>query len=57
MEVTVEKQTTPYSKTKIKGKSLNEVVNNGWDRLSKLYGVDMRKIATQHNSKHSETNV
>jgi hypothetical protein len=53
MAITVEKQATTYSKTKIKGKPLNEVVNNGWNRLSKLYGVDMQKLAAQHNSKHS----
>ena len=51
MEITVEKQTSLDSKAMVKGKPLNEVVNNGWDRLNKLYGVDMRKLAARHNLK------
>ena len=51
MELTSEKQATAClkenSKENLKGKSLNEVVNNGWNRLSELYGVDMRKLAAQ----------
>ena len=49
MKLAAERQTTTYSKAKLKGKPLNEVVNNGWDKLSKLYGVDMRELATQHH--------
>ena len=53
MELIAEKQATNHSKTKLKGKSLSEVVNNGWNKLSELYGVDMRKLATQHKFKHT----
>jgi hypothetical protein len=45
MGLIIEKQKTTSSKNKLKGKPLNEVVNNGWNRLSELYGVDMRQIA------------
>jgi len=53
MELVIEKQQTTPSKNKLKGKSLNEVVNNGWNRLSELYGVDMRQMAARHNFKYS----
>ena len=48
MELTAEKQATTCSKENLKGKPLSEVVDNGWNRLSELYGVDMRKLAVQH---------
>ena len=53
MELTAERKATTHSKNELKGKPLNEVVNNGWNRLSELYGSDMRKLASQHNFKHS----
>jgi len=53
MELTIEKQTRTCSKDKLQGKPLSEIVDNGWNRLSELYGTDMRKLASQHNFKHS----
>ena len=47
MELTAKKKITTYSKNELKGKPLNEVVDNGWNRLSELYEVDMREFATQ----------
>ena len=52
MGLIIEKRKTTSSKNKLKGKPLEEVVNNGWDRLSQLYGVDMRQMAVQHNFKY-----
>ena len=53
MEKIADKKTATHSTGKLKGKSLNEVVNNSWDRLSELYGEDMRNLAAQHNFKYS----
>ena len=53
MELTAEKQAKTYQKNELKGKPLSEIVDNGWNRLSELYGTDMRKLASQHNFKHS----
>ncbi|MDR0873372.1 MAG: hypothetical protein LBN27_07905 [Prevotellaceae bacterium] len=49
MELTMQE---PLTSNRLKGKSLDEVVNNGWNRLSELYGVDMRQLAVQHNFKY-----
>ena len=49
MGLAIEKQKTTSSKNKLKGKPLDEVVNNGWNKLSELYGVDMRQMAAQHS--------
>jgi len=53
MELAVEEPITNSLTNEFKGKSLNEVVNNGWNRLSELYDVDMRQLAAQHNFKYS----
>jgi len=50
MELAVEEM-VPL-KDKLKAKPLSEVVDNGWDRLSELYGVNMRRLAAQHNFKY-----
>ncbi|MCL2649770.1 MAG: hypothetical protein FWD60_01940 [Candidatus Azobacteroides sp.] len=49
MKLTAEKQATTCLKKDLKGKPLNEVVNNGWNRLSELYGVNMKKLSAQHH--------
>ena len=49
IELAVEETTTILLTNRLKGKSLDEVVNNGWNRLSELYDVDMRQLAAKHN--------
>jgi hypothetical protein len=49
MELTMQES---FTANKLKGKSLDEVINNGWNRLSELYDVDMRQLAAQHNFKY-----
>ena len=51
MELAVEE--TVLLTNRLKGKPLNEVVDNGWNRLSELYDVDMRQLAAKHNLKYN----